>query len=341
MELTARKEKILGLIVEHFIATGEPVGSKFLSDVFETSISSATIRNEMADLSARGYIEQPYTSAGRIPSQRGYRYYIDNLMRRCDPDPSEQYRILSGFDRMSAEPEKILSEADEILAELTGCAAVSTTPLDEHTFVRRAELIPLGSCNALVVVVTSTGIVKSAVCRCSDGLNMSDAELFYNIANADFIGRRASEFNLPRLQTIAASLGERSLALSPLLVSLYDLASSVSDCELTAKGHSNLISRREYEGMAHEVIDFINDGAALKRILRRVGDGVTAFIGGETGYRETERSSILAVPYKISGSRAGVLSVIGPMRMDYSGDTAILSYVGEVVSRLLSENADQ
>lgn len=341
MELTARKEKILGLIVEHFIATGEPVGSKFLSDVFETSISSATIRNEMADLSARGFIEQPYTSAGRIPSQNGYRYYIDHLMRRCEPDPSEQYRILSGLDRMSAEPEKILSDADDILAELTGCAAVSTTPLDERTCVKRAELIPLGSHNALVVVVTSTGIVKSTVCRCSDGLNMSDAELFYNIASADFIGRRAAEFNLPRLQTIAASLGERALTLSPLLVGLYELASSVSDCGLTARGASNLISRREYEGRAHEVIDFINDGAALKRILRRVGDGMTVFIGGETGLRETEHTSILAAPYKIGGSRAGVISVIGPMRMDYSAYTAILSFVAEAVSTLLSENADQ
>ncbi|MBQ6165579.1 MAG: heat-inducible transcription repressor HrcA [Clostridia bacterium] len=341
MDLTARKEKILGLIVEHFIATGEPVGSKFLSDVFETSISSATIRNEMADLSARGYIEQPYTSAGRIPSQRGYRYYIDNLMRRCEPDPSEQYRILTGLDRMSAEPEKILSDADAVLAELTGCAAVSTTPLDERTSVKRAELIPLGAHNALVVVVTSTGIVKSAVCRCTEGLNMSDAELFYNIANADFIGRRAAEFNLPRLQTIAASLGERALALSPLLTSLYDLAASVSDCELTARGSSNLISRREYEGRAHEVIEFINDGDALKRILRRVGDGVTAFIGAETGCRATEHTSILAAPYKIGGARAGVLSVIGPMRMDYSGYTAILSFVSETVSSLLSENADQ
>ncbi|MBQ6019826.1 MAG: heat-inducible transcription repressor HrcA, partial [Clostridia bacterium] len=283
MELTARRERILGLIVEHYIATGEPVGSKFLSDVFDTSISSATIRNEMAALSAQGYIEQPYTSAGRVPSQRGYRYYIDKLMRRCEPDPSEQYRILSGLDRMSAEPERILADADEILAELTGCAAVSTTPLDERTVVKRAELIPLGSHNALVVVVTSTGIVKSAVCRCSDGLNMSDAELFYKIADADFNGRRASEFNLPRLQTIAASLGERALPFSPLLTSLYELASSVADCGLTVKGNSNLLNRREYDASAREVIGFINDGAALKRILLRVGDGITAFIGEETG----------------------------------------------------------
>ncbi|MBR1811254.1 MAG: heat-inducible transcription repressor HrcA [Clostridia bacterium] len=340
MELTARKEKILGLVVEHFIATGEPVGSKFLSDLFETSISSATIRNEMSDLSAKGFLEQPYTSAGRIPSQRGYRYYIDHLMRRCAPESSEQYRMLSGLDHMSAAPEKILEDAGSILAELTGCAAVATTPLDNRTSVKRVELIPLGAQNVLVVVVTSTGIVKSAVCRCTEPVDMRDAELFYNIASADFTGKRAADLNIPRLQTIAASLEDKALSMAPLLVSLYELASSVADCELIVKGHSNLLNRRDYEGSAYELMEFLNSGAALKNLLRKVGDGVTVLIGRETGYRETEYTSIIEAPYKIGGHKAGTLSVIGPTRMDYARYTAVLSFMCEAVSTLLSENAD-
>ncbi len=110
---------------------------------------------------------------------------------------------------------------------------------------------------------------------------------------------------------------------------------------MTVKGNSNLLNRREYDASAREVIGFINDGAALKRILLRVGDGITAFIGEETGCRATEHTSILAAPYRINGERAGALAVIGPMRMDYSSYTAVLSYLSEVVSTLLSENADE
>lgn len=337
MELTSRKEKILGLVVEHFIATGEPVGSKFLSDIFDTAISSATIRNEMSDLSVKGYLEQPYTSAGRIPSQRGYRYYIDHLMRRYEPQPSEQYRMLSGLDRTSAQPEKILEDACAILADMTGCAAVATTPLDERTTVNRIELIPLGTSNAMVVLVTSTGVVKTTVCRCYETVEMGDAELFYHIAAADFTGKRAAELNIPRLQTIAASLGDKALAMSPLLVSLYALASSVSDCELISRGETNILRHREYEGRIHELTRLFHSGTALKNVLRHTGDGVNIRIGRETGCRELMDSSVLAVNYEINGQRAGALGLIGPMRMDYARYTAELAFMSRTVSEVLKE----
>ncbi len=337
MELTARKEKVLGLVVEHFIATGEPVGSRFLSDLFETSISSATIRNEMSDLSLRGYLEQPYTSAGRIPSQQGYRYYIDHLMHHYEPQPAEQYRMLSGLDRNAGQPEGILEDACRMLAEMTGCAAVATTPLNERTTVRRVELIPLGEGSAMVVVLTSTGVVKNTVCRCYEKIEMGDAQLFYRIAAADFIGKRASELTRARLQTIDASLGESSLYMAPLLVSLYDLASAVNDCELIVRGQNNILRSRDYEGSAYEVAEFLGRGGQLKRILNRAADGVNVLIGRETGCRETENSSILTADYQVEGQRAGVLALVGPTRMDYARYMAQLEFMCRAVSEVLKE----
>ncbi len=337
MELSARKEKILGLVVEHFITTGEPVGSKFLSDLFETAISSATIRNEMSDLSMRGYLEQPYTSAGRIPSQRGYRYYIDHLMRHYEPQPAEQYRMLSGLDRTAGQPEKILEDACRILAEMTGCAAVATTPLNDRTTVRRVELIPLGEQSAMVVVLASTGVVKSTVCRCYEKVEMSDAQLFYRIAAADFTGKRASELTRTRLQSIDASLGDRSLDMAPLLVALYDLASSVNDCELIVRGQSNLLRNRAYEGSAYEAAEFLSKGGRLKRILNRAADGVSILVGREIGYRETENSSIIIAGYQVDGERAGELALVGPTRMDYARYTAQLEFMCRAVSEVFKE----
>ena len=335
MELTARKEKILGLVVEHYIETGEPVGSKFLSDRFETSISSATVRNEMSDLSYRGFLEQPYTSAGRIPSQLGYRYYIDRLMKSYIPQMSEQYQMLSGIDRIAAVPEKVLKDACSVLSDMTECAVVATTPLDERTEIKRAELVPLGKNKAMIAIVTSTGVVKTDVCASYDGIDIGDAELFYNICANDFTDKKAIEINLPRLQSIVASLGDKALNMSPILVSLYELASSSYECELIVKGQSNILRHREYEGRVNEMSEFISDEKRLKRILRKFGDGVNVLLGTESGYRETENSAIIACPYSIGDRPAGKIALIGPMRMDYARYTAELEFMCNTVNSVL------
>lgn len=339
MELTARKEKILGLVVDHFITTGEPIGSKLLSGFFETSISSATVRNEMSDLSAMGYLEQPYTSAGRIPSQKGYRYYIDNLMHRYTPQMSEQFQMLGGIDRLTAVPEKVLEGACSVLSDMTGCAVVASTPLDDSTEIDRAELIPLGKNKIMIALVTSTGVIRTAVCGGCGNIEMSDAELFYNICAADFIGKKASMLNKPRLQSIAASLGDKVLDMSTLLVSLYDLASTACESEIIIRGQSEILRHREYEGRADEITKFIGNKSALKRILKKSGDSLEVLLGRETGFRETENSAVIAAPYRINGKTAGKIAVIGPMRIDYSRFTAELEFICNTVSSVLDSQS--
>ena len=145
MEMTERKEKILAAVVEKYIQTGEPIGSKALVDSLGLSVSSATVRNEMADLSDMGYLEQPHTSAGRIPSNQGYRYYVEHLMTTCDMSPSEKSIISSKLRESSGEPQSVLEKANNILADLTHCTAVSTTPSEAQAVVKRIELVPIGT----------------------------------------------------------------------------------------------------------------------------------------------------------------------------------------------------
>ena len=164
MELSDRKQKILASIVEQYIRSGEPIGSKTLMELLPMKVSSATIRNEMAELASMGLLEQPHTSAGRIPSHAGYRYYIDHLMHARELDDSDRQKIEAAFGT-GLDPEQLLSRAGEVLSELTKCAAVSTTPAGESTRIRRIEMVPVGSRTAMLVLLTSTGILKSRICR--------------------------------------------------------------------------------------------------------------------------------------------------------------------------------
>ena len=196
MKLSERKEKILAAIVEHFIATGEPVGSKTLLEKSDLNVSSATVRNEMAELASMGYIEQPHTSAGRVPSQMGYRYYVDNLMNQYDLPVQEKRLIESKIRNANGEPQQILEQAGQVLAEITNCATVSTTPYDEHAVIRRVEIVPIGTRTAMMVMLSSSGILKSKVCRTDVEITVDIIETFYNIVNQHFIGKSADEVSI-------------------------------------------------------------------------------------------------------------------------------------------------
>lgn len=165
MELSERRQRILAAIVEQFIASGEPVGSKALCNLFELSISSATIRNEMAALAELGLIEQPHTSAGRVPSHLGYRYYVDHLMSCRALGVKQRHALEESMVVHSGDPEQILEQAGELLAEITNCAAVSTTPADESAMIRKVDLLPMGGRTIMLVLVTSNGVVRSRGCR--------------------------------------------------------------------------------------------------------------------------------------------------------------------------------
>ena len=217
MELSQRKEKILAAVVEHYIKTGEPVGSKLLQKDPEISVSSATIRNEMAELSSMGLLEQPHTSAGRIPTDEGYRYYVDHLMGVRQLDDADKRRIEAGISIRNASPENILKRANDFLADMTNCAAISTAPSGENVTIKRVEFVPVGTRTGMVVLLTSNGMIKSRVCRSDVDLNASVIEKFYNIVKTSFVGTELDAIDTATLQTLVASMGEDALTMIPLI----------------------------------------------------------------------------------------------------------------------------
>lgn len=337
MELSERKQKILAAIVELYIKTGEPVGSKGLLKELDMNISSATVRNEMSDLVTQGYLEQPHTSAGRIPSNQGYRYYVDHLMRRQDVDEKLQRLIHAGIAQGADDPAILLENAVAVLAELTHCAAVSTTPIGEKATVRRIELVPVGRHVVMLVLLTSTGVLKSRMCRLGVTIDSGLLETFYNVANTAFVGCAVSDIDPVMLQSLAASLGENSLTMMPVLAAVSDLAASAVRAQVMLEGQSNLLGHKEYADNAYELMEFLNKGEPLNRIISRSKNGLEVHIGKENQYVQLENSSLILAKYFIHGDQAGAIGVIGPTRIDYAKLIPSVQYLTQLVSDLMSQ----
>lgn len=336
-QLSERKQKILAAVVEQYIASGEPVGSKALSSIPGLSVSSATVRSEMAELTAMGYLDQPHTSAGRMPTEIGYRYYIDHLMDRTAPDEAERRLMDSAIKSGWGDPEAVLEQAGELLAEMTNCAAVSTTPSDESATVSRAELVPMGGRKAMVVLLTSTGVLKSRLCRTEAPITPSMVESFHHIAKAAFINFPVCEITMPMVQTLAVSLGENSLAMTPLLVTLAELARDACQSEIMLEGQANLLSYSEHDMDAAGIISFLQNRHPLESVIHSGTKPLYLLIGKENAYKELENSTLIVSKYKVSESTGGALGVIGPTRMDYRKIISNLEYITQLVGRFLSE----
>ncbi len=339
--LTDRKKQILAIITERYIATAEPVGSKAICAHMGNAVSSATIRNDMADLVELGLLEQPHTSAGRVPSQAGYRYYVDNLMTSYELGIDEQERIKIWLQSFSGEPDKLLEKAGSILAELTNCVAVSSSPSDDEAFIRRIELVPLSDHTAMIVLLATSGILKSAVVRCEAEINVEIAEIFYNICQTYFTGRNVSDITLTFIQTLVASLGDKVFIMSPFLCAISDLCSAVKTTELHLKGQNNILNHTELSEDAFRLMDFMHRGTPLESIINSQKKPLNIAIGTENPYRELRNSTTIFSKYSVGERDSGSIGIIGPTRLDYARLISTIRYLAGVIGTMLTETLDE
>ena len=337
VELSERKQAILAAIVELYIKTGEPVGSKGLLAHMGMSISSATVRNEMSDLVVQGFLEQPHTSAGRIPSAKGYRYYVDKLMRPQEVDESFRKLIEVGIAHGADDPARLLENAVAVLAELSHCAAVSTTPAGEKATIRRIELVPVGQKTLMLVLLTSNGVLKSRMCRLDCELTPSLLETFYNMAACTLVGYPIAEINAVMLQGLAASLGANALSMLPLLGVVSDLAQRAAQSQVMLEGQSNLLGHKEFDSSVYQLMEFLNKGEPLGQIINLSKGALDVRIGAENGYQQLEKSSLIFARYFIHGEQAGTIGLIGPTRIDYAKLIPGVQYLTKLVSEFMTQ----
>lgn len=341
-QLTPRKLQVLSATVESYIHSGEPVGSKSLAE--RLGVSSATIRNEMAALSEVGLLEQPHTSAGRIPSQRGYRMYVDHLMGSGSVSPEEQLQL----DRMllldAYEPEKLLDNVSRILANITRFAALSTTPSGQGATIRGVQFVQTGRRTAMAILMMSSGIMKNRVFKCDFDLTPEMMRIFFRVLNQRLAGRPLQSITPAFVQGLAASLGDLAIIMSSAMMAVLELAMDSLEADIRLNGQMNLLFYPEFDsGRARRVMDFLESRQELCRLLfEESGRGpdsspVRVLIGAESHRPELQDTSILIARYDIAGQPAGAIGILGPTRMDYRSLVAHLSYLSHSVGRMLTE----
>ena len=325
MELSARREKILAAVVDAYVQTGDPVGSKGIAA--QLGVSSATVRNEMAELSLLGLLEQPHTSAGRVPSQRGYRLYVDHLMEPRPLEPGEK-RLLDSM---------LVTNATQALASVTRFAAVSTTPSGRTAFIRAVQFVQTSRRTAMLLLMSSAGTMKNRVFHCDFDLNPEMLRVFFRILNEKLMNRPVADITPAFIQSLAVSLGEMAMLMSSALMALLDVAEDTRETAVCQSGQMNLLFYPEYErGTARRVMDFLERPSELVDLLTQEHGSVRVLIGQESRTPELAGSSVVISRYAVGGQDAGALAVIGPTRMEYARVISRLSYLSQTVGKMLT-----
>lgn len=328
--------KILAAIVDEYIKTGEPVGSKALAQKPDINVSSATIRNTMAALEQEGYLDHPHTSAGRVPTFKGYRFYIDNLM---SPEPIN-HDALADFDERifgdAVTEEDIIKNASAALAEITKCATFSTNRVSQFSVITKVDVIPTGRRMYVLLLITSNGEVKNRVCRMEFDLSNEQMEFFTRFLNSHLQGVNLANMTDEYVSTLAQALGSYMMSLSPLLYAVYELTGEMMRDSIDVKGESNLLACQEFPMM--DVMRFLEQKNELSMLLDSAFSGINIKFGAEEGTFAITNSTFVSASYYKDGKPAGTLGVIGPMRLDYRRIIPYIEYFSNKVTQLLSED---
>lgn len=336
MDLTQRQERVLACVVAGYSRTGEPVGSKAVAE--ELGVSSATVRNEMAWLIEKGLLEQPHTSAGRVPSQRGYREYIDRLMT-VRPLGEEEKRTLDSLLLGSAyDAESLLLRAAQLAAGAARCAAAATTPSGAEAVVKAVQFVQTARRTAMLILLSSAGTMKTRVFRCDFDLTPDLTRLFFRVFNQRVTGMAVADITPAFAQSVAASLGEMYVLMGPPLQALLEAARDTAGTRVLLCGQTNLLFYPELEQRTiRRVLDFLEHGEDLVGLLDRKPGKLRVVIGRESGRAELEEVSLAAARYSVGGQDAGCLAAVGPVRMDYPRLAGVLEYLSGQVGRVLTE----
>lgn len=333
-----RKLKILAAVVDEYVRTGEPVGSKAISKLEHINVSAATIRNDMAALEQMGYLEQPHTSAGRVPTFMGYRLYIDELMTLPELPDEEKHRLDEMLGGEDTPEELLIQNAAAALTELTQCAAVVTNSVPRFSVISKVEVIPTGKRLYVILLITSNGSIKNKACRLEFDLNHEQLEFFTHYIEENLNGVSVDELSEEMFDKMVAAVSAYMISLSPLVKGISELSEEMRQQELTVTGSEKLLSCEDLDKM--EVVKFIEHKDELSGFLEDAFSGIQVKFGSENGSFAIGNSSLIVSKYRKGGKEAGSLGVIGPMRVDYKKIIPYVEYLTQKISYLMSDDDD-
>lgn len=339
MDLDERKRHILRALINDYILTAEPIGSRTIAKKYDLGISSATIRNEMADLEDMGFLEQPHTSAGRIPSDKGYRVYVDHLMEVPRLSNGEIEIIKNSIRKIAiGEIERIIKETTKVLSFLTNYTAMVASPQTEKSTVKHIQLVPMDSMHVIAVVVTSIGVVKNASITLSQPITSEKLNTINNFINEKLKGLAIEDINLSIISDVQRNVSGYSEILNEVIPILYESLKCSGSSEVYLEGSSNIFNYPEYNAIekAKSFFTVLDKKDFLRKILSYEADDMKISIGHENEYDEISDCSLITTTYRIGDKTLGSIGIIGPTRMYYSKVMAVLEYFTSFLNDVLT-----
>lgn len=331
-QLDPRTTSILGTIVYEYIATGEPVGSAALTQKYSLGISPATVRHEMAVLEEEGYLDQPHTSAGRVPSDRGYRYYVDRLMLPEALSPQERETIHNEVRHASKQLDTAVAHASHVLSSLTRNIAFAIAPRLATQSFRHIQLISVAPGTVHIVLVSNLGLAGQATVDVDEDVEQEQLTRASNRLNERLAGKNLSEITQNVLST---QLG--SLVPATLVGAMAHMFAARTEDEVERRlftdGAQNLLDQQEFRDLRklRAILELMEEQRTLYELLHRSldGEGARVSIGSELGNRDINDLSVVTVPYKVGERNAGAVGVLGPRRMQYARFIALVNCMAE------------
>ena len=335
----ARKRRILSAVVDLYIRTGEPVGSKTISQLPDIHVSAATVRNDMAVLEELGYLEQPHTSAGRVPTFNGYRMYIEEISAEGTLPQEERDRLDEMLgDESQLTEDLILQSATTALSQITKCATVVSNFAPKYSVISKVDVIPTGKRMYVVLLITSDGKIKNRACRLQFDLTHEHMDFFKHFMEENLEGVSVSDLSEEKLEQMITAMGTYMMTLSPLVQGICEMSKDLQQNELYMTGEQNLFSCDDLDKA--EVAKFMMHKQELSGLLDDSFQGVKVMFGEEGNDFVIGNSSMIVSKYQKGDHTAGSLGVIGPMRLNYAKVIPYIEYFTEKISHLISEDDD-
>jgi len=337
-----RKKQVLNAIIKDYIANAEPVGSRAVAKKYDLGVSPATIRNEMSDLTEDGYIEQPHTSAGRIPSAKGYRFYVDNLMERPPLRPEERQQVRQAMSGDLTELDDFMRNCCAMISRLTNYASIAAIPERGHGSVENIQLIPLNERQALVIILASTGIIRHKVIDLPGPISPAQLAAVERAMVKALRGAEMRSVSYELLDELLRKYRMQEAMAAQALDLLEQTLRPESSTRIFTGGATHMLSQPEFQDLEKlkSIFSLLEADNKLKELLEKVDPGkrtLTITIGGEMPVEGVKDCSMVVANYFVNGEKAGSIGVLGPTRMRYGRTVSLMETIAGELSRAMDE----
>ena len=345
MDLSERKLKILQAIIADFIRTAEPVGSRTISKNYDLGISPATIRNEMSDLEELGYLTHPHTSSGRVPSEKAYRLYVNQMMNKRELTEEEKTSISMQLNSNVTELENLVQRAAHVLSEITNLTAFALTPRQDHDTLKYINLLPVDEKTVVLMLVSESGKVSNTAVKLDRPIAEETLQLLAKTMTYNYRGKTLSEaLTFDIIKAVKSDAEAMTMFEKNIVPNFVRTLEDMLNVHLYMDGLTNIFSLPEYNDLdkAKMFLEMVNKKDDLTKTLINRDNGVIITIGNENQNEMMQDCSLISATYHVDGKMVGKIGVIGPTRMRYGEVTSVVEYLTENISKayMITEGDD-